>query len=444
MSRDFLTYTDLLFGPIAFGLIILFSLIITAKLDGQKKKIYFGGLFLKFVGVIAYAFIYNFYYNGGDTWLYHLDASLIVDTFYKDPLVGLELIITSPKNYSASALRYANESYSNYIFSPNSNLLIRIGAFFGVFTFKSYIAIAAWMSFYAFLGMWLFFKTFVRKYPHLQTHLAISAFFIPSIFFWSGGIMKDTIALGAVGFLVYAINNVFIRRKRILLSVVILFINIYIALNTKSYIVYMLVPATMVWLLFTNWTFIKSKVVRVLTFPVLVGILIIGFILGLQFMPMLIGQTMEEMINEIELTGTWITKVSERTGGSAYSLGEIDYTLTGLLKVAPRAIFVTLYQPFLWQANNLPMLMSAIEALFTLLFTLYVFLKVGPSQFFRRMFSNPDIMFCLIFTLGFAFFTGISTLNFGSLARYKLPVFPFYFAAMYMIYRPISRAQQKT
>ena len=425
-----------------FLVILLISFLLSYKLNATKRKLFFLGLTFKFIGTIAYALIYNYYYNGGDTWLYHMDASLIVDTFFKDPLVGLELIFKEPKHYSLKAFSYASDSYSRYIFSPNSNLLIRIGGFLGLFTIKSYIGIAAWMGFYAFLGMWLFYKTFSRKYPHLEIQLAIGALFIPSVFFWSGGIMKDTLALGAVGFLVYAIYNILFRKKRIVLSVVLLLINGYIALNTKSYIVYMLVPATGVWLLFSYWSSLGSRLLKTISFPFLLGLIVVGLLLGLQFLPVIIGQTIEEIVKEIELTGTWITKVSERTGGSAYSLGEIDYSPFGLLKVSPRAIFVTLYQPFLWQATNPPMLISALEALFTFLFTVYVFFKVGPYNFMKRLTTNPDVLFCMIFTLGFAFFTGISTLNFGSLARYKLPVFPFYFTAMYIILRPTSQPQK--
>ncbi len=406
---------------------------LTWRMNSFNKKIFFSAIFLRFLGTVAFALIYNFYYNGGDTWLYHLDAKLIANTFFQNPKAGLELIFKTPEHYSSLARSYALQSRSGYIFSPNSNLLIRISGFLAILNFKSYIAIALWLSFYAHIGMWLFYKTFTKKYPSLAFNIAISCFFIPSIFFWSGGIMKDTLAFGSVGYLAYAINNLFIDRRKILTSALLLLLNLYIVLNTKSYIAYMFVPATAIWILFSYWDNIKSTFLKIFSYQLLMGIVLIGIVIGIQMLPSLIGQNIEEIVKEIEMTGSWITKVSEKTGGSAYSLGDIDYSVGGLIKAAPKAIFVCLFRPFLWEATNPPMLLSALEALATLLLTIYCFLKIGPFQLIKKSLTNPNVLFCLVFALGFAFFTGISTLNFGSLVRYKLPVFPFYLTALFIL-----------
>jgi hypothetical protein len=50
-----------------------------------------------------------------------------------------------------------------------------------------------------------------------------------------------------------------------------------------------------------------------------------------------------------------------------------------------------------------------------------------------QYFKSPEVVFCLIFSLVFAFGVGISTYNFGSLARYKIPLFPYYFTALAVI-----------
>ncbi|NNF02533.1 MAG: hypothetical protein HKN22_07590 [Bacteroidia bacterium] len=40
--------------------------------------------------------------------------------------------------------------------------------------------------------------------------------------------------------------------------------------------------------------------------------------------------------------------------------------------------------------------------------------------------------FCIIFSLFFAFSVGLSTSNFGSLVRYKIPLLPFFVAALFI------------
>ena len=40
--------------------------------------------------------------------------------------------------------------------------------------------------------------------------------------------------------------------------------------------------------------------------------------------------------------------------------------------------------------------------------------------------KDPNLVFCLVFSIIFAFAVGISSYNFGALSRYKIPCLPFY------------------
>ena len=42
-------------------------------------------------------------------------------------------------------------------------------------------------------------------------------------------------------------------------------------------------------------------------------------------------------------------------------------------------------------------------------------------------------MFCFFFSILFALFVGATTLNFGTLVRYKIPCMPFYVIALVLI-----------
>ena len=79
------------------------------------------------------------------------------------------------------------------------------------------------------------------------------------------------------------------------------------------------------------------------------------------------------------------------------------------------------------------MLLSALES----------FALIGLTSFalyrsrwrFSTAFKDPTVIFCLVFSLTFAFAVGVSTFNFGTLARYKIPLLPFYLLALiYYIY----------
>jgi hypothetical protein len=48
-------------------------------------------------------------------------------------------------------------------------------------------------------------------------------------------------------------------------------------------------------------------------------------------------------------------------------------------------------------------------------------------------FSDPNVIFAMVFSLSFAFAVGVSTFNFGTLVRYKIPVLPFFLVALILI-----------
>ena len=79
------------------------------------------------------------------------------------------------------------------------------------------------------------------------------------------------------------------------------------------------------------------------------------------------------------------------------------------------------------------MMVSGLENLFILLFTLYVHYKVKIIGIFKYFNKNSLLTFSLIFSLFFAFAVGISTSNFGSLVRYRIPLLPFYVSSLIII-----------
>ena len=115
-----------------------------------------------------------------------------------------------------------------------------------------------------------------------------------------------------------------------------------------------------------------------------------------------------------------------------YDLGEFDPSIWGMIKKFPQAVVVTLFRPFPWEARKLIIMLSALEALAFVYFTIKAFTKAGFLRTIKLINKDPNLLFFLIFSLIFAFAVGISSYNFGALARYKIPCLPFY-AALIMI-----------
>lgn len=86
------------------------------------------------------------------------------------------------------------------------------------------------------------------------------------------------------------------------------------------------------------------------------------------------------------------------------------------------------------------MLLSAMEALVLLLLTFYL-LASKPASFFRSL-SNPNVLFCFVFSVTFAFAVGVSTYNFGTLSRYKIPLLPFFAVGLILVADQANRERK--
>jgi hypothetical protein len=105
------------------------------------------------------------------------------------------------------------------------------------------------------------------------------------------------------------------------------------------------------------------------------------------------------------------------------------------LSAAPLAIFTALFRPLPWEIGSPTMIVSAIENTILILFVLYSLIRIGPFRFFRITFNDSFLVYCLIFSLFFAFGVGIAGTNFGALVRYKIPLMPFFFSFIYIVRR---------
>jgi hypothetical protein len=120
--------------------------------------------------------------------------------------------------------------------------------------------------------------------------------------------------------------------------------------------------------------------------------------------------------------------------GSKYDLGKIEPTPIGMATKIPAGIIVTLFRPYLWEVKKPIMLLSSLEGLAFIILTLMVFYKVGFFNTIKKIAKDPNLLFFFIFSMIFAFAVGISTGNFGTLSRYKIPCMPFFAALLLILY----------
>jgi hypothetical protein len=399
--------------------------------DETTKKYFFPALAIKMAGAICLGLIYQFYYNGGDTYNFHTHGSRhIWEAFVDSPEKGMKFFFTDGSDVRGIY------NYSSRIFflrDPSSFFVIKVAAFFDLFTFSSYSATAVLFAVFSFIGSWMFFLTFYKQYPKAHFGIAMASFFVPSVFFWGSGVLKDTIVTGCLGIATYLFYLIFVERNFSFLKALALLLSLYPIFMIKIFVLQAYLPAVIVWIVSFNVHKIKSVLLR----AILVPLAIIFIISAGYFTVLKIGEddrkySVINIARTAQVTAYDIRYWTGRDAGSGYSLGELDGTYQSMIVLAPQAINVSLFRPYLWEVKNPLMLISAVESLTLLLLTLFL-IGSRPVYFFKLL-GNPNVLFCATFSLTFAFAVGVSTFNFGTLARYKIPLLPFYAIGLVIIY----------
>ncbi|WP_375579843.1 hypothetical protein ABWH96_01830 [Marivirga tractuosa] len=399
--------------------------------DKETKKYFYPALLLKMVGAIGVGLVYQFYYGGGDTFTYYTHgASHIVSAFYENFSAGLKLL-TANGEFDAETYKYSSKIWMYR--DTTSYFIVRIASIFGILTYNSYAGTALFFAFFSFWGLWMMYQSFCNIYPELKLHFAIAIFFIPTVFFWGSGILKDTVTLGATGFLVYSFIQIFFERKNLLWNVLLLLLSIYIITSVKLYIFLCLMPALILWYFFYRIGRIRSLVAKILVAPFLLAIGGgVAYYVALKAGEDNKRYALDQIAETAQVTAYDIRYWTGKDAGSGYSLGELDGTFTSMIKLAPQAINVSLFRPYLWEVNNPLMLLSALEALFLLGLTIRLLYR-NKLLHITQSIRSPIILFCLIFAIIFAFGVGISTYNFGTLSRYRIVMIPFYVMAIFIL-----------
>ena len=61
-------------------------------------------------------------------------------------------------------------------------------------------------------------------------------------------------------------------------------------------------------------------------------------------------------------------------------------------------------------------------------------MKAGIKRVFSAIAKESYVLFAITFSLMFAFSVGLSTANFGAMARYKIPAIPFFVSALAIVW----------
>ena len=451
LDVQFFSINDFFLAPVC--LIIMYAILRSrANLckDEKVKRLYYQAFYFKVLCVFAYVIITEFYFGGGDTGLYYqaikdFRAALGDDfNYFTDILNTSSLDNDNP--LSPYFIYDNNTTVVTYAYMhAESNLFVpRLGLTPSFLFFNSYLCICVCFAMFALGGAIRLFKTFYHYYPMARRELALAFLFLPGVGFWSSGLLKDPICFGAVGFIVYGIFNVFIKKTKIFASLVWIFIGSYLLFVIKTYIFLVLLLALTIWIFAETNKLIKDKTLRqvfaLMTF--MIGIAAGYFLLQYFTSADTLQQyQLDNLVSSAEKQRNNYTVINAYAPEVQSSYYSINASNPFLLVV--NSIGATFFRPFPWEVRSAAAILSAAEALAFIFLTLNLFFKKGLGRPFRLIFKDPRILMCFIFSMVFAVGVGASTANFGTLSRYKIPCTPFYMIMLLLLYRGTGLAYPK-
>ena len=234
---QYLTIWDLVLTPIYLGILIYLARRHRDKhypVGNPLRKFYLPGLYVKFAGVIFIALIYQYYYEGGDTFNYFRHSKTINSAL--DESFGTWLGMIFRRSPDADPYIYAYSSQLEWYEDPASYSVAVIGAILGLLNGTTYIPMALLFAYLAYTGIWAMYKTFAGLYPGLYRQMAIAFLFIPSTVVWGSAIFKDTICMFGLGWMTYCTFRIFLHRDLTFRNIFMLVFSFYLVAVIKLYI----------------------------------------------------------------------------------------------------------------------------------------------------------------------------------------------------------------
>jgi hypothetical protein len=433
---QYITVFDYLLLPVY---LYIFYIIIKKRsvryTDPELRKYFFVSFYLHMFGAVAYALMVQYYYGYGDSFIFYHGSDFLSTQVTQDPGNIKYFFKSAAEVKSWYDFEVGDLSYAGYFGIASNLFIMKISAVLSLISFNKYLIITLFFGLFSFAGLWKLFLVFkdINKDRELKI-LAWAILFVPSIWFWGSGLNKDSICIGCIGFIIHFIYKLFIKKEFSIKRIIALAVLIYLVSVIKSYIIIALVVGLSVFIFYKFVTPFKNIVIRAFIISAfLFAVMIVAFITNFSDQLQLLAKESMVQIDSFKRNYDAVQNEDERSRATL-EIKETDLSLAGIIANSPVKVFTCLFRPFIWESRKVFILLGALESLLLLCCTLFVMIKLKFFGFFREIFNNPFVLVSFIISIFFALIIGFTTYNFGTMARYKIILLPFYFFSLVSLY----------
>ncbi len=378
-------------------------------INSPVRLYYFPALGLKLFAGIASGLLYYLYYGGGDTINYHHDASELASLALND--LSAYIKVMAGGEAEQLSLIYSQE--------VRALLAAKIFSVFYLFTGSNYWVTACYVSFLSFLCLCLLVHRLVKGRPEMRKPAAIAFLVWPSFVFWTSGLLKESLAMVCIAFIVAAVLPYLQEGKKIPRLEAGVSVLLFILLWKLKYYYAALLGPVLVCLLVVLWMGRNFAMKQVWMWCTFILFLAGGILLATQLHPNLyLSRFLAVWVENYYLI------VAASSDGGYVVYDQLEAGWGSVLQNAPEAIAAGLYAPLISADFTNPVKLIAIaENLLLLILSL-----IGITGWILEKKGNLSLpaFAVIIYVVAFALVIGIAAPNYGTLSRYRISYQPFF------------------
>jgi len=455
---------------------------------------------LKVLAIPAFYLVYKKMYGGlekFDAGKFYTDATILNDYAREDFAGYLKVLFgfqdESPgtnffDHYLVNTTNWDNGRLKDFLYNDN-RIVIRLHSLLHFIAFNSYHVHALFNCFLSFIGIFFIYKSIKDFFAKKEIFVLLILCFLPALWFYTGAVLKEGIAIFILGSTLYQTKKVFLGQISVFSIGSLLFL-VFISLLLKPYLLFFAAIYFSVFFALSH-----SKKIKYKSFVFISAITIVFVFLNSLSMAFKNRTLLEAAITHqrifadaskggiflldsvkfvrLEFDSTLVKKIATKPDyftikknapyiywehshqqDTLFALANTDtitqyklvyqlpksgsniflaYNSSNMVSLGASCLYYSLLHPFFFNSKSLLQHLASLENLFviiSLFFFLFGLLKNKKDSF-------PAITFVL-FALLLCLLIGLTTPNSGAIFRYRSPAVVFILlAALY--YLPVSK-----
>lgn len=404
--------------PILTLVVLLLS---SAGTRGTERKLVQLGFLAHIAGTCAIV-AFHVYVTSGDMLgyaFYGRQLARLIDTdfsFYAPEVAKLALHL---EHRLPPIAGYDDPASADYLTGTTTTTMFALAGLVMSVVGTNLFAASLAFSLFAFGGTAFFYKRLRSSLlEHERLPVLRAMMFVPSVIFWSSGIVKEAVLLGFFGLLCGGLCSLFQGRWMSSVLVVIGATGVGVV---KPYAIFPLALTVGAWL---NARRRRKQGWSTRIAAVVIALLALALLS--RFFPEFSVDKLGESVAQQQSAA-----VFNKDAGSYVEIGAAEErSLLGQIRFVPLALVNALARPFFFEARNASMLMASLETLAAAILLVSLARRHGVRGLYRRIAERPPLVAAAVFTISFGAAVGLATTNLGTLTRYRLPMVPMYAALL--------------